>query len=393
MIERVPGWLRRIPLWVALAALGVAVFAVSPANTSNANTSTDNTSTKVTPGAFIKAALARDIAGVDHNKAFECWKKLTCETGRGTLTVALADGFGDNVWRQFTRMDFVLQALTYPEVKKIIYLNGHGDPQQSISNIQSLISQQVDVIITYPDSGVAMLPIIKQATKRGIKVVPYGASVTGRQGTDYVTRAHPGTCTWAKKSAQRIISQFGNKATVMFLSGTPGNLQSPEWQKCAKQQFAGSSVKIVGPQDTNWTQEGALKATSALLAQNPKIDAVMYEYANGALGSVRAFQQAKRPLPSFFFFTEDNGLFGQWVKLHKSQPKFKIVFTNGGNKESRIALSAAIAAKHGQPVPPDLEFSIPLIDLKPSMYKPQYPGEYPYSTDLPVDLIKRMFAS
>ena len=37
-----------------------------------------------------------------------------CETGRGDLTVALADGFGENVWRRVTHMEFVMQALSYP---------------------------------------------------------------------------------------------------------------------------------------------------------------------------------------------------------------------------------------------------------------------------------------
>src|SRR3954454_21452521 len=48
--------------------------------------------------------------------ALKCWKDSVCETGHGTLTVAYADGFGENVWRRVTAMEFIEQALTYPDV-------------------------------------------------------------------------------------------------------------------------------------------------------------------------------------------------------------------------------------------------------------------------------------
>ena len=59
--------------------------------------------------------------------ALKCWKDSVCETGHGTLTVAYADGFGENVWRQVTAMEYIEQALTYPDVKKIIYTSARGD--------------------------------------------------------------------------------------------------------------------------------------------------------------------------------------------------------------------------------------------------------------------------
>ena len=47
--------------------------------------------------------------------AIKCWKENVCDTGTGgKITVALADGFGENVWREVTHMEFVLGALTYP---------------------------------------------------------------------------------------------------------------------------------------------------------------------------------------------------------------------------------------------------------------------------------------
>ena len=45
-----------------------------------------------------------------------------CATGTGgKLTVAYVEGFGENVYRQVSKMEFILQALTYPQIGHIIY--------------------------------------------------------------------------------------------------------------------------------------------------------------------------------------------------------------------------------------------------------------------------------
>jgi ribose transport system substrate-binding protein len=41
--------------------------------------------------------------------------------------VAYADGFGENVWRRVTAMEFIAQAMTYPEIGHIQYSSARGD--------------------------------------------------------------------------------------------------------------------------------------------------------------------------------------------------------------------------------------------------------------------------
>ena len=45
-----------------------------------------------------------------------------CETGTGgEVVMGYADGGGLNVWRQVTRMEAILQALTYEEIGTIVF--------------------------------------------------------------------------------------------------------------------------------------------------------------------------------------------------------------------------------------------------------------------------------
>ena len=113
------------------------------------------------------AGLGRADRKVNYNLALQCWKNNGCSTGTGgKLTVAYIEQFGENVFRQMSKMEFILQALTYPQVGKIIYKSAHSDLNQGIADFKAAIAQKVSLIVTYPDFGDAMLPVMKEATER-----------------------------------------------------------------------------------------------------------------------------------------------------------------------------------------------------------------------------------
>jgi hypothetical protein len=62
---------------------------------------------------------AMDLTPTQRKLALECWKNNVCEIGHGTLTVAYADGFGENVWRQVTKMEFIGAARTRAAAKRL----------------------------------------------------------------------------------------------------------------------------------------------------------------------------------------------------------------------------------------------------------------------------------
>ena len=63
------------------------------------------------------AGLGRSERPVNQALALQCWKNNGCNTGTGgKLTVAYIEQFGENVYRQMSKMEFILQALTYKDV-------------------------------------------------------------------------------------------------------------------------------------------------------------------------------------------------------------------------------------------------------------------------------------
>lgn len=340
--------------------------------------------------AFKQAA--KEMTPEERELALKCWKENVCETGRGELTVALADGFGENVWRQVTHMEFVMQALSYPNVKKIIYTSARADATKAISDIRSMIAQGANIITIFPDAGEAVLPAVKEATEAGIQVVPYISPPGGNPGKDFLALVAENLCELGNQFVQYVEENAkGDTINVVELGGTPGNGLSAAWQKCSEEKMkANPKMKLLGKADTNWTQEGSFEAMSSFLAQNPQIDAVLYEYADGFRGGVRAYEAANRPMDLILSLrTDEQGLFCDWEKINNEN--FKIFFSAGGTFQVRIALTAAMAKLRGEDVPTLVDVPFKMKQVAKGMCNKDLPEEMPVSTLVDADMLAKMF--
>lgn len=326
-------------------------------------------------------------------KALECWKNNGCETGTGgKLTVAYADGFGENVWRRVTAMEFILQALTYPEIGKIQYTSAGGDASKAISDIQAYTSQGVDAIVVFADAGAALLPAIKEAKEAGIQVVLHNGTEAGTAGTDYLANISEDICGLGAGFVKAVLEGNAEAKNIVALGGTPGNPLSAAWQACAEKEAAAhDGVKVVAKLDTNWTQEGTLTAVTAALSQFDPVDGYIYEYADGFRGAVRAYQAANKPMNFVAALrTDEQGLFCDWEAA--ANDKFKIYYSSGQNFQSRFALTAAMMAIAGTPV--DAHVNVP-FKMKPvvkGQCNKDLPMETSVSTLVDTDTLKAMFA-
>lgn len=341
----------------------------------------------------IKRA-AEDLTPEQRKLALECWKKNVCETGHGTLTVAYADGFGENVWRQVTKMEFIEQALTYPSIKKIIYTSAGGDATKAISDMRAYIAQKVDVIVIFADAGPALLPTVKEASEAGILVILHnGTYVGGKPGKDFLTSIAENICNLGTDFV-KIVLQNSKKdpTTIVELGGTPGNPLSAGWQKCAEAEIAKhKNLKLLGKADTMWTQEGSFKAMSGFLAQHGSVDAVLYEYADGFRGGLRAYEAAKKkPDVIVTLRTDEMGIICDWEKAN--DPNFKIFYSNGQNDQARFALTAAMMKKEGKNVPSAIDVPFKMHPVVKGQCNPAVPETASLNTLVDNEMMKAMFA-
>jgi ABC-type sugar transport system substrate-binding protein len=391
--------LRGMRYWAG-PMVAAAIFALAPAPSHARDAkalllqsvgTTENVSPVIVEA--IKHA-AIDLTPEQRKLALECWKNNVCETGHGTLTVAYADGFGENVWRQVTKMEFIEQALTYPSIKKILYSSGGGDATKSISDMRAFIAQKVDVIVMFADAGPALLPSVKEATEAGILVVLHnGTYVGGKPGKDFVTTIAENLCDLGTDFVKIVLENSKkNPTTIVELGGTPGNGLSAGWQKCSDQEIAKhANLKLLGKADTMWTQEGSFKAMSGFLAQNGSVDAVLFEYADGFRGGLRAYDAAKKPYDLVVALrTDEMGIICDWEKANN--PNFKIFYSNGQNDQARFALTAAMMKKEGKDVPATVDVPFKMHEVHKGQCNPAIPESASLTTLVDNDMMKQMFA-
>jgi ribose transport system substrate-binding protein len=339
---------------------------------------------------IVLAALTRASTQVDQAKALECWKKNTCETGTGgKLTVGLADGFGGNVARQMFKMEFIMQALTYKDVGKIVYTDANLDAQKAISDMRSMVAQGVDVVVSYPDSGDALLPVYRQATKRGTPVSLWAGANLGKPGTDYMTYTGRDYCAVGKANAKILNENLPGGGEIAFMGGTPGNKTSPQWQKCEKAAL-NPNIKVVATADTNWTRQGALQAMSGILAKYPDLKGVSYDYGDAFVGAMRAFEATGKKLDIVATVeTDENSLFCAWKKA--DNPNFKLWTFVAAASEARMDLTAGMMKKQGAPVPPGIVTRAALKRVDESSCRPDLAAAAPPSALVPHELQEQMF--
>jgi ribose transport system substrate-binding protein len=347
--------------------------------------------TNATARNIALAAYGRADKKVDQALAFKCWKSNGCKTGTGgDLTVAYVEGFGENVYRNISKMEFILQALTYPEVGEIIYTSAKSNPQQALTDFRAAIAKGVDVIVSYPDFGDAMLPVFKEATRKGIPVATYAWGYVSNPGKDYLTVVGEDTCALGKAYAKVMNTQV-KSGKIAFLGGFPGNPLSLGWQKCEKPAL-NKSIQVVANEATNWDPSKVQEVVAGILARHPDIKGWSYEYGLGmAQGAFAAYKAAGIPFNSVLTMRTDDVGLGCATKQLKN-PKLKVYYYTGGNSQIRVALTAAMMKLKGAKIPPQIVFPIQLQNeaVRTQCVK-GYPQEASGTSLVPLPLIKKMY--
>jgi ABC-type sugar transport system substrate-binding protein len=318
----------------------------------------------------ILASIARAEQDLDQatiDKAIECYTNaVECDTGTGgDVIMGYADGGGLNVWRQVTRMEAILQALTYPEIGTMVFRDAQWstDPAVPIGDINYMVERGVTFIIGYPDWGTALGDAIKAAEAAGIPYVSYSAGWVGLPqqdgalipGEDYLSIVGEDLCALGESFAG-IINEGVGEGTIGVLGGTPGNALSLGWQQCHIPAL-GAGIEVINPPadpnsttgDTYWANDIARDVVSGWLSTNPDIAGFSYEYADGLYTALEGVEFDNMTIA---IRTDEQTLFCDWAE--RNNPNYHIWYSAGGNFQSRTAVTAQMMNLAGAEVPAEI---------------------------------------
>ncbi|MDH3499244.1 MAG: substrate-binding domain-containing protein [Acidimicrobiia bacterium] len=354
---------------------------------------------------IILASVARANQNLDQatiDKALECWNAPECDTGTGgELVMGFADGGGHlNVWRGVTHMEAILQALTYPEIGKIISTEALWDPDPAVpaNDIRFLIQSGADFITGYPDAGVAIADAIKEATAAGVPYIPWSAGWVGLPGQDgalvpgqdYLTVVGENLCDLGESMAAVLDDNVG-EGKIGVLGGTPGNALSLGWQQCLTPAL-NDTIEEIGPADTFWVNDVALQVVLGWLSTDPDIKGYAYEYSDGMNTALQAYDQLGIPVKNLTLAmrTDEQTLFCDWVE--RNEPTYNIWYSAGGNFQSRVAVTAAMMFLQGAEIPapidvPHVMRQVTAADCNPNRATPAVSG----TSLVPDNVLTEMF--
>jgi ABC-type sugar transport system substrate-binding protein len=321
-----------------------------------------------------------------------------------------ADGGGNdvNVWRAVSKMEAVLQALTYDEIGTIVATAANFDPDPAVhvNDIRFLINRGVDFIVGYPDIGSGLAEVIREATAAGISYVSFSAGWVGLPdqrdalvpGEDYLTVVGEDLCALGESFAE-ILNDGVGEGKVALLGGTPGNALSLGWQRCTVDAL-GASLELVNPPanrdsttgDTFWFNPAIPAVFEGLLAPHPDIRGYAYEYADGLLTGLQEYDRQGIPVENLTVAlrTDEQSLFCDWVE--RAEPTYNIWYSAGGNFQSRTGVTAAMMAINGADIPPQVVVphvmrQVTADDCDPDRANPVVSG----TSLVPADLLRMMF--
>jgi ABC-type sugar transport system substrate-binding protein len=341
--------------------------------------------------AFRRASI--ELSPEQLDKAFECWSETSCEIGDGDVTVGIAEAFGQNQWRRIAKMEAILQALTYPEVGKIISTDAQGDLAAFQSNVRSLAAQGATAIVSYNDFGAAALPAFQAAQAQGAKISTYVGPVPDAPEEALASQVHGDVCAVGEEMAKVATEDLKLTGEVAILNGTPGNPQGATWNKCFEEAL-GEGITVGAKQDTDWTLAGAFEAASALVSSGKEYSGIFYDYADPIPQVIEAFDSAGVTPPPIVTWTANNGMAKVWEEAQGTDREFPVYFTNGLNWQSRVSVTSVMGLLAGDDVAADIIVPQPFVQAEPGLYDSERPDDYPGpSVLIPDDLLTQMLSA
>lgn len=168
--------------------------------------------------------------------------------------------------------------------------NSESDVEKQVQNIETLVSQKVDVLCVAPSNDETVLPALKKAVKAGIKVIAVDTDSSLSEKEAFIGTGNQKA---AKEGALWAGQQAGKGAGAIILRGRLGDATHDEREKGIKAGLEEAGVKVLETQAADSTEEKGLNVTQNLLQKYPDVKLIITTADSMATGAYKAVKEAK----------------------------------------------------------------------------------------------------
>ena len=174
---------------------------------------------------------------------------------------------------------------------EIVTVDAKGDSATQVSQVQDLITQNIDALIYIPAGATAASVPTKTAKAAGIPVVNVDRNADGAPGDTFIATDSVAS---AKAVCDYIFKQAGGQGEMIIIHGQKGTTPEVDRTKgCGESLAANPGIKVVGELwSEGWHQDEGFKLTQDLLQSHPNV-AIAWGQADAlALGAAQAVKVA-----------------------------------------------------------------------------------------------------
>jgi ribose transport system substrate-binding protein len=309
---------------------------------------------------------------------------------KGKIKIGYDIYFLGNSWSVQMYKEFQSEVKRHQdEIGDVIYVDSEGKVDKQIANLEDLIVKGVDVIITTPNSPTALVPVLKKAQDKGIKVVLLAAKINASFYDSLVT---VDDYDFGKTGAEWLAKQLNGKGKIIALNGIAGLSTNEERWKGAKDVFDKyPDIKVVASVNADWDYAKAKLEVGNLLAANSEIDGVWSQGGAMTLGAIESFQAANRKLVPMTG-EDNNGFLKKWKELKSSG--FTSIAASKPTWLGSEALKTALDLYNGKAVKKDMILPVPQItdENLDKLVRPDLPDSYWANSRMTDEEIKATFS-
>lgn len=179
---------------------------------------------------------------------------------------------------------------------KLEYTDANWDPIKQLSQIEDLVAKKVDVIAVAAADSEAIKGAIAIANEAKIPVIAFtnaiGSDEDGKYDgvVTYVGQNEVKTGALTGKIAKNLLKK--DDAKIVLMEGVPGTPPQRNRKKGLTEEIAGTKMEIVYNQTSRWEKERAMKIVEDLIQKNQKMDIIITQDDNSAMGAGMALQEA-----------------------------------------------------------------------------------------------------
>ncbi len=314
---------------------------------------------------------------------------VTAIAGEGPFTIGFSEHTLGVSWRVQSNEEFRYAAQQNPDVKNFIVTQANGDVSKQIADIEDLISQKVDAILINAGSPKALIPVINKAAAAGIVVVDFDNTTESDKAYHLTIDQEE----FGRLGAEFLVKALDGKGKIVCFNGVKGTGVSAGRYAGAEKVFQEyPDIEILATVFGGWDYATAKKAMESLFAAYPTIDGIWSQ--GGAMSEAimdAYFERGQMPPP--ITGEDNNGFFRAWSKAKEMDPNFDSISASCPTWISAEAMRLAIKVLKGEEVQRTTFIPVPTItkDNMLEYYKPDLPSSYYCNTQLPDDIVKKLF--